>query len=524
MASTPAPKGKNPIIARGRKGILNVIFSRMGVIFLLLLLQIGAVFALYYRFGNYWPHFYGAAEALSVVMAIYLINTDSAAYYKTTWLVFLLLAPVAAVPFYFYLQLDVGHRALMHRLRRIAKESLNAIPLTGAERRLAEESPADARLSHYLRTMDGFPVYDATGVTYYPTGEDFFSALLEALRQAREFIFMEYFIIEPGVMWDQVVELLAEKADKGVDVRLLFDGTCEVFRVPRHYADDLRAKNIQCHVFAPIRPFVSTHYNYRDHRKITVVDGTVAFTGGINLADEYINAIHPFGRWKDTALRLEGEGVKTFTLLFLQMWQIDQKELSFEPYLSTAKPLPSATGYVIPYGDHPLDKELLGEQVYLHILNSATRYVHIMTPYLILDSEMESALKFAAKRGVDVTLLLPHIPDKRIPFALAKGHYPALIAAGVKIFEYTPGFLHAKSFVSDDRRAVVGSINLDYRSLCHHFECAAYLYNVPCVADIEADFQRTLKQSQAISRHQAAHPGAFYWIVGRLMKVFAPLM
>lgn len=523
MAASPS-KPKNKIIAKGKKGFFSVIFSRMGVVLILLLLQIGALMMIYLRFGNYWPHFYGAMEALSILMVLYLINTDAAAYYKTTWLVFLLIAPVAAVPFYFYLKLDVGHRTLLSRLRRISRETASAIPLTGAEKTLADRSPVDHSLSCYLRRVDGYPTYQNSGVTYYPTGEEFFPAFLEDLRAAKSFIFMEYFIIQPGEMWDQVVDILAEKADRGVDVRLIFDGTCEFFRVPRDYAAGLRARNIQTHVFAPIRPFVSTHYNYRDHRKITVIDGRVAYTGGINFADEYLNLIHPFGHWKDTALRLTGEAVRTFTLLFLQTWQMDQKEFDLEPYLSAFQPEPDARGWVIPYGDHPLDDELLGEQVYMHILNTATRYVHIMTPYLILDSEMETALKFAAKRGVDVTILMPAIPDKKIPFAIAKGHYPALIAAGVKIYSYTPGFLHAKSFVSDDCRAVVGSINLDYRSLCHHFEVAAYLYDCPAVADVERDFQRTLRQSRLVTRSDAAHPGAFYWIAGRLMKVFAPLM
>ena len=508
MANSSKPKNK--IIAKGKKGILNVIFSRSGVVLILLLLQIGALLAIYLRFGNYWPHFYGAMEVLSIVMAIYLINTDAAAYYKSTWLVFLLIAPVAAVPLYFYLNLDVGHRTLLSRLRRVSRESAS--------------SPADYSLSCYLRRVDGYPTYQNSGVRYYPSGETFFASFLDDLRQAKSFIFMEFFIIQPGEMWDAVVDVLAEKADRGVDVRLIFDGTCEIFRVPLDYAAGLRARNIQTHVFAPIRPFVSTHYNYRDHRKIAVIDGRVAYTGGVNFADEYINRIHPFGQWKDSALRLTGEAVRTFTLLFLQTWQIDQKELNFEPYLSTFYPDTEARGYVIPYGDHPLDDELLGEQVYLHILNTATRYVHIMSPYLILDSEMETALKFAAKRGVDVTILMPAIPDKKIPFALAKGHYPALIAAGVKIYSYTPGFLHAKSFVSDDCRAVVGSINLDYRSLCHHFEVAAYLYDCPAVADVERDFQQTLRQCRQITRHDAAHPGAFYWLMGKLMKVFAPLM
>ena len=525
MSSESVSEKNTRLITRGKRGLLRVVFSRTGVVALLILLQIGVVVAILRYFGSYWPHYYAVLSALSLLMGVYLINTDSPSFYKTSWLLFLALAPVAAVPLYFYIKLDVGHRRLASRLRKITQASSHAIPLTAAGRRLKEESPADATLARYLRDAGGFPVYDRTAVDYYPSGEDFFPAFLEALESAQRFIFLEYFIIDQGEMWDKVLEILTRKADRGVDVRLIYDGTCEFFRLPRSYAGSLRARNIQCHVFAPVHPFVSTHYNYRDHRKIAVIDGRVAFTGGLNLADEYINRITLFGHWKDTAVRLRGEAVKTFTLLFLQLWQMDEKELQFEPYLSApAEDHPEEQGFVIPYGDHPLDDQPVGQSVYLHILNQATRYVHIMTPYLILDSELESALKFAARRGVEVSVMLPHIPDKKLAFALAKSHYPSLIAAGVKVYEYTPGFVHAKSFVSDDVRAVVGTINLDYRSLFHHFECAAYFYKTACVAPVEEDYQKTLKQCRLVTRKEASHPGFFYKLMGILMKAFAPLM
>ena len=243
-------------------------------------------------------------------------------------------------------------------------------------------------------------------------------------------------------------------------------------------------------------PFVSTHYNYRDHRKILVIDGKVAFNGGVNLADEYINRIERFGHWKDTAVMLRGEAVRSFTLMFLQMWNLTEAEPDFAPVQSEGLSA-EAAGYVMPYGDCPLDDDKVGESVYMDMLYHANRYVHIMTPYLILDGELETALKYAAQRGVDVKLILPGIPDKKLAYALAKSHYRALTDAGVKIYEYTPGFVHAKVFVSDDAKAVVGTINLDYRSLYHHFECATYLYQVPCIREIEADFQDTLSRRAA---------------------------
>ena len=270
---------------------------------------------------------------------------------------------------------------------------------------------------------------------------------------------------------------------------------------------------------------MSTHYNYRDHRKILVIDGHTAFNGGVNLADEYINQKKKLGHWKDTAVMLKGEAVKSFTLMFLQMWGIDEKEDETARFLSyQALPVENARGFVIPYGDCPLDNDKVGERVYMDILNRSLNHVHIMTPYLILDGELETALKFAAERGVEVTLLLPGIPDKRIPYALAKTHYASLLESGVKIYEYTPGFVHAKVFVSDCREAVVGTINLDYRSLYHHFECATYMYGVDCIPQIEADFRDAVKKSRQVTMETMRREKWTVKLAGALVKAVAPLL
>ena len=326
-------------------------------------------------------------------------------------------------------------------------------------------------------------------------------------------------------MWGRVLEILADKAAAGVDVRIMYDGACEFALLPHDYPGRLNALGIKCKMFAPLSPFISTHYNYRDHRKILVIDGHTAFNGGVNLADEYINEITRFGHWKDTAVMLKGEAVRSFTLMFLQMWGIDEREIDPSGFLSyPAFPREEAKGYVIPYGDCPLDNDKLGERVYMDILNRSLRYVHIMTPYLILDGEMETALKFAAERGVEVTLILPGIPDKKIPYALAKTHYASLLESGVKIYEYTPGFVHAKVFVSDSREAVVGTINLDYRSLYHHFECATYMYGTDCIAKIEEDFQDTLARCRQVTMDTVRREKWPVKLTGLLMKAIAPLM
>ena len=370
-----------------------------------------------------------------------------------------------------------------------------------------------------------FPVYDETDVTYFPLGEDKFEAMLTELERAEKFIFLEYYIVDEGEMWGRVLEILTRKAAQGVDVRLMYDGTCEFYLLPGDYPEKLKGLGIQCKPFSPVRPLLSTHYNYRDHRKILVIDGHTAFTGGVNLADEYINRITRFGHWKDTAVMVRGEAARSFTLMFLQMWAVNERVPEFGKFLCAPTRHPGdPKGFVMPYADSPLDDERVGEQVYLDLLHRAQRYVHIMTPYLIIDSEMENALRYAARRGVDVKLILPGIPDKKMPYALAKTHFPGLMEAGVEIYFYDPGFVHAKSFVVDGREAVVGTINLDYRSLYHHFECACWMYGVDAVADIEADYQQTLALCTPVTEQtlRATRPGERW--TGFVLKFLAPLL
>ena len=302
------------------------------------------------------------------------------------------------------------------------------------------------------------------------------------------------------------------------------DGIGTINTLPRRYSECLGKLGIQCKVFAPIFPILSTHYNTRDHRKILVIDGHTAFTGGVNLADEYINRKERFGHWKDTAVMVQGEAVRGFTAMFLQMWNLTEEQTDDQKYFDCCNQPVNAEGYVIPYGENPMEQKRLGEAVYLDIINQARRYVHIMTPYLILDQQMLTALTYAARRGVEVKLILPHIPDKVYAFALAKSHYQELLDAGVSIYEYTPGFVHAKVFVCDDYRAVVGTINLDYRSLYHHFECAAYLHKVPAIRDIETDVQNTLEQCQKVTMEDVKREKVTMKVMGYVLKLVAPLM
>ena len=516
------------LLKKGQKGIVHAIFSRFGLVLVLLLLQVGLLFSIFRWFGNMLPHYFGGSVAVTAAMVIYLLNSKMDNSAKITWMVVVAILPVVGMPLFFYIKSNAGHNLLRKRLMELEDALRPQLPQNReVVERLRRTEPGAASLAKYLHGPGGgFPVYENTAMTYFPSGEAKFAELLRQLDTAEKYIFVEYFIIDEGLFWGRVLEILARKAAEGVDVRVMYDGTCEFSTLPRDYPKRLEALGIRCKVFSPVQPFVSTHYNYRDHRKILVIDGRVGFTGGVNLADEYINHVEKYGRWKDAAIMLEGEAVRSLTALFLEMWSV-LKEPEFEAFLADPIPVPEQTqGTAAPYGDCPLDGERVGEMVYIDLLNRAREYIHIMTPYLILDGELETALKFAAERGVDVHLILPGIADKKFPNALAKTHYSALLDSGVKISEWTPGFVHAKVFVVDGREAVVGTINLDYRSLYHHFENAVWLTNAPCIRDIEGDFQATLEQCRTVENDpKSIWQGRFLFrAVGMLLKVIAPLL
>ena len=515
------------LLRKGQKGLIHAIFSRFGLVLVLLVLQFGALFSLMRWFSNLLPHYLGGTLLVTAVMMVYLLNQDMNNSVRIPWLVVTALAPVLGVLLFCYTKEDVGHRVLKKRLLELEGQTRSQLAQDQkASTALDADCPGAASLAQYLRGRGGgFPVYENTQVTYFPSGEAKFAALLPQLESATQYIFLEYFIIDEGLMWGRILEILARKAAQGVDVRVMYDGTCEFSTLPRDYPRRLEALGIQCKVFAPVTPFVSTHYNYRDHRKILVVDGRVGFTGGVNLADEYINHVEKYGRWKDAAVMLEGEGVRTMTALFLQMWSI-QREPEFSQFLTRPLPETQANGFVIPYGDCPLDGERVGEMVYIDLLNRARRSVHIITPYLILDGELETALRFAAERGVDVHLILPGKPDKWFAYALAKTHYLPLLSSGVKISEWIPGFTHAKVMIMDGQEAVVGTINLDYRSLYHHFENAVWMRGVDCLPRIEADFQDTLAQCRTVepTRQSVWQGKKLLHLVGMVLKFIAPLI
>ena len=515
------------IVKKGKSGIGRILFGRTGIILLLLLLQLGILFIVFSRLQQHIIYAYWSFVLLSALTAILIINRPGNPAFKLAWMVPITFFPVFGMLLYLFVEFQAGTVWLNHRLQNVEQQMRKYVlqdPDVFEE--LEKTDKRVANLSRYVTEKGGFPTYKNYHTTYYPWGKDKFEALIEELNKAEKFIFMEYFIVAEGKMWNTVLEILKKKVQEGVEVRFMYDGTCSILRLPYNYPKKLEEYGIRCKIFNPIKPALSTVQNNRDHRKIVVIDGKTAFTGGVNLADEYIGELERFGTWKDTAIMVQGEAVRNFTLMFLEIWNVDEPQENYEKYLdaSYCYGMTEGEGYVIPYGDSPLDHENVGELVYMDILNNAKDYVHIMTPYLILDHEMLTALTYAAKRGVDVKIIMPGIPDKAYAFALAKTYYPELLRAGVKIYQYKPGFVHAKSFTSDDCKGVVGTINLDYRSLFLHFECAVYLYQVPQIADVEADFQETLKDCREISMEDWKNEKFITKLTGRVLRLIAPLM
>lgn len=512
------------------KILFRVVFGRTAFVILFLLIQIAILFSCFRWLAEYMFLVYGGMVALTIGLVVYILNKREDASFKLAWIVPVLVIPVFGSLFYLFVELQIGTKMIGKRLSQLIDETKPYLKQdTKVSASLGKEDALAAGFCNYMNARGGYPTYQNTGVKYLPMGEDKYEQMLIELKKAKEFIFLEYFIVEHGLMWDSILEVLAAKVKEGVEVRMMYDGMCSIILLPYSYPQKLEAMGIKCKMFSPIKPALSTHQNNRDHRKILVIDGNTAFTGGVNLADEYINQVKKFGHWKDTAVMLKGDAVDCFTVMFLQMWNITERQPeNYKRYLNKGRDsdfdsLPH-DGFVMPYGDSPLDSENVGEQVYMDILNCASKYVHIMTPYLILDDNMINALCYSAKRGVDTVIMMPHIPDKKYAFVLARAHYGELIDAGVKIYEYTPGFVHAKVFVSDDERAVVGTINLDYRSLYLHFECAAYIYRNSVIPEIEEDFQRTLTVCERITQKECREFPLMDKLMGRVFRLFAPLM
>ena len=507
------------------KKILRFLTQRVVLTALLILIQALLLFGIIWKLNNYFIYFYAFSVLLSLLLTLRIINNKSNPAFKIAWLIPILLFPVLGGLVYLVFGSDRTGKYIRNKMGRIEKEMQDGISKAN-ERSGIEKMPPDVvNQSHYISNSAHCPPYKNTTVEYLPMGEVKFERMVQELKKAKRYIFMEYFIIQEGTMWNTILDVLEEKAKEGVDVRVIYDDMGCILTLPTGYEKTLREKGIQCQIFNPFIPILSSHFNTRDHRKICVIDGNVGFTGGINLADEYINGYEKHGHWKDTAILLKGEAVFSLTTMFLSMWDylIKKEGEDYAAYYPDSWD-ENAQGIVQPFADNPLDDEAVGETVYLNLINKAKRYVYITTPYLILSNEMVTAMNTAAKSGVDVRIITPHVPDKWYVHAVSRSYYEMLVEAGVKIYEYTPGFVHAKTFVVDDESAVVGTINRDYRSLYLHFECAAWMYKASCVTDVRDDFLKTQQMSQEITLEECRNISIPRRLGRSVLRVLAPLM
>lgn len=508
--------------------IARLLTHRLFFDVLSILLQIVVLTAMILVFSSYFVYFYVVCIVLTVAAVIWIIASRNHPDYKIAWIV-----PIMALPvFGGLLYLLFGGNRLSQRSRnRLRKmEELQRQALGDGSQITDFLPPEDINAkiqSRYITRASCYPPHLHTQSKYYPLGEDLFAGMLEELERAEHYIFLEYFIIQPGEMWDAILEILERKVAVGVDVRVLYDDIGCLLTLPKHYAATLRKKGIACKVFNPFRPVVSMRLNNRDHRKICVIDGHTAFTGGINLSDEYINRIRKYGHWKDSGIRLKGEAAWNLTVMFLSAWGVtEEKEEEFSRYqpsiyLEEAYP---TDGLVQPFMDSPLDDEAVSATVFLNLIARANHSIYITTPYLIIDHAMTDALCTAAKAGVDVRVITPHIPDKRRVFELTRAHYGPLVEAGVKVYEYRPGFIHSKNFVVDDQFGVVGTINMDYRSLYLHFECGVWMYQDSAVLAIRNDFLETQAVSEQVKLEEIQKLSWGKRLYRSLLRVFAPLM
>ena len=506
--------------------ILKAIFSHMFVVGLLIVAQILFLLIVIGKLNQYYLPLNIILLVFAVLIAFKIMNENNNPDFKIPWLVLVLAIPLVGVVLYFLFAKNHLSKKHGKRLKEIRKKNQPYVTMTEEEdNKNKEELGMLYGQNKYIENVAGTKGFYNTKTTYFKIGEDFFEDYIKELKKAKKTIFMEYFIIEEGVMFNTILDILKEKVKEGVDVRLIYDDLGCASKVKTTYYKKLQKFGIKCKPFGPFVPIVSGIHNNRDHRKITVIDSVVGYMGGINLADEYINVTHPFGRWKDSAVKLEGIGVRNLTMLFLNAYNFTvENNDEYAQYLDVDFPVFENQGFVHPFGDgpKPADNELIGESVYMNILNNAKKYVYITTPYLIIDYNLVTALRNAAFRGVDVRIITPHIPDKKIILSITRSYYKELIDAGVKIYEYKPGFIHAKNFVCDDNIGVVGTINLDYRSLVHHYECGCLMLNCPCLFDIKNDFLVT--QGESIEITKDFKLSFFNRVLIYITKFFTPLL
>ncbi len=524
---------KNPVIDKERKrGDYTLFMEKTFWVVILLIVQLSFIVFAYIQLQEQYFQLQTFLSAISLLVVFFLVNQSMNPSYKLAWCITILMVPIFGGLFYLTLSINSTRLKFRKSIRTAVKESKTHLSQNPSVLVALEHASDDSvPQAQYVYNLAKYPVYQNTSVKYFATGEALYISLLEELEKAQHFIFMEYFIIQNGVFWNSVLDILKKKVQEGVEVKIIYDDMGSVQTLPPNYYEELQNYGIECHRFNPFSPTLSLRLNNRDHRKITVIDGHTSFTGGINLADEYINQRQKLnGYWKDNGIMLKGDATWNFTVMFLQLWQhVSGKSVNYPKYHVTPCNLPPecknvANGFVQPYADNPMFTEIVAENVYLNMIHRATKYIYITTPYLIVDNEMITALTLAAQSGVDVRIITPGVPDKKAVFMMTRSFYEPLTKAGVKIYEYTPGFIHSKTMIADDQYAVVGSINLDYRSLYLHFECAAFLYHCQEINEIKEDILESISVSKEITYESCLQMNKPYRLWQSLLRLYAPLL
>lgn len=504
---------------------LKKCFNRTVVMLIAIVLEVLFIIRLFKWFGKNAAWIDGVLRVLSVLIVLGINKNSTHLSFDMMWILLIIVSPIFGTAMYLLLGANLFTSKTFYNILITTMDSAKYYKQDEEVLKEAENQAGNFKGQlEYLSKGAHFPVYRNREFDYWGTGDAGYPTLLEEMRKAEKFIFLEYFIIEEGKMWDGMLEILEEKAAQGLDIRVLYDDLGSFFTLPLKYADELEKKGVKCMAFNRINPRLNIIINHRDHRKLMVIDGKVAFSGGVNLADEYINAKTKFGHWKDNIIRIKGEAVWSYTVLFLTHWNALRKtDENFNVFKVPYEGSEEFDGYIAPYGETPIGEERTAQNVYLNILNQAKDYVYIFTPYLIIDTEFISALVLTAKRGVDVRLMTPGIPDKKIVFSITQSFYKTLINGGVKIFEYSPGFVHSKVFVSDDRICTVGTVNLDYRSLYLHFENGIYVFDSKKVLDVKQDFLDAFEVSHQVTPEEAKR-GLIMEFLLSVLRLFAPLM
>ena len=506
---------------------IKFIVSKILIPFLAILMQVSLFIIMLIKYNQYFALYFIVNFIIRFIAMLWIINKRMNPTFVITWLFTIFLFPIFGILVYILYGGKLTGKKIQTEINSIYSKIQSDFSLGSDSLLELKEMDIHAyRQANYIKSKSLCPIYKNSSCTYYPSGEASYNNIMNAIKSAKEFIFLEFFIIKEGVFWNGILDILSKKVKEGVDVRIIYDEVGSLLTLPAHYDNKLRSLGIKCHIFNLSSSIFSTVSTNLDHRKILLVDGKAAFTGGFNLSDEYINVINKHGYWKDSVIRIKGDAVWNFTAIFLSTWDYldgtTEDASAFHKVIHLSEE-DNPSGFVQPFYDTPLDYEGVGETVYLNLINKATDYVYITAPYLIIDSEMTTALRNGAKSGVDVRIITPYIPDKKLVFMMSCSFYPALMESGVKIYEFTPGFIHSKNIIVDDLYGVVGSINLDYRSLYFHYECGVWMYKSDCIKDIKKDFLKTIEESKLIYYEKSKYKNCFKRFASSILRIFAPL-